>query len=57
MICPFCDSDNCNQTTETDVSGDAEYHCEDCGEYFVATDDENYTDPDQIDGYYHTGGF
>lgn len=42
VYCPECGSDDCARTTPVDEEGQAEFHCEACGNYFVAfvPDDE-----------------
>ena len=37
MQCPYCDNPECEQTSGPDAEGQTEYHCPECGEYFVAS--------------------
>jgi transposase-like protein len=36
MQCPYCQCPDTEITTEPDENSQAEYHCLECGEYFVA---------------------
>jgi len=37
--CPYCDCPECKQVAEPDETGQAEFNCPNCGEYFVESID------------------
>ena len=40
MQCMYCDCPECEPTDDPDEDGQVEYHCPECGEYFVAEADD-----------------
>jgi len=45
--CPYCGSGEVTASTEPDSEGECEYHCDACGEYFVAEAHYDAEEPDE----------